>query len=77
MPTKIENAQEMSVVRIVEMYPDDYILVQIVTRDITGIPLYTSKERLDLVRLVQNLNIATDTIIMEGENFDVRLGGLL
>jgi len=80
--SRIVNAVEMGFVRIVEMYPDDYILVKIVEinhekgREI-GVAIYTAKTWDELSAYAVKEGILNETIILQGENLIPVLGNLI
>jgi hypothetical protein len=82
MARKTDMTDVLSFVRIMEAYPDDYILVRIAEIDHdkgtqTGTAIYTSASRKDLVSLTKREGIGNGTIILQGENLAPMIGGLL
>ena len=80
--SKINNAVEMGFIRIVEMYPNDYILVRIIEMDHEngreiGIALYTASSWEELCVYAKNEGIINETIVLQGENLVPVLGGIL
>jgi len=80
--SKIENAKEMIFVRIVEEYPDEYILVKIIEIDHEkgrkiGLAIYTASSWEELHTYAEKEGITQDTIILTGLNLMPVLGGLL
>ena len=78
----ISSEEELSFLRISEMYPDEYILARIVEIDHsvgkeTGIVLCVSESRNELNSFAKNENIIEETIVIEGDNLTPVLGGLL
>jgi hypothetical protein len=79
---KIDNTETQNFVNIVEVYPDEHILVEIVEINHDkgvekGIPLYTSGTRGELVALSKHEDIRAKTIILDGLNLLPVVGGLL
>ena len=79
---KVDDNTEMGFVRIAETYPDNFILVKIVEIDHskgieTGIVLYISTSREELVSQAKTEGIMDITIVIQGENLVPVLGGLL
>ena len=79
---KVEDAATMGFVRIVETYPNEYILVKIVEIDDSkgteiGIPLYISANSVELAKKAKNDGLNMETIILQGVNLMPVLGGLL
>ena len=82
MVKKINQAREMSFLRMREMYPNDYILVRIVKLDRktgadTGIALYTSPKFEELFTYAKQEGSPEETITLHGENLIPMIGGLL
>jgi hypothetical protein len=82
MHKKIENAETQNFVNIVEVYPNEHILVRIVEINHEkgvekGIPLFTSTARSELVALSKQEGIRNETIILNGLNLMPVIGGLL
>ena len=80
--SKIINAVEMGFVRIVEMYPNDYILVRIIEIDYdkgreVGIAIYTASSWEELYSYAKKEGIVGETIVLQGENLVPVLGGIL
>jgi len=70
--TKLINSQEMSLLRIAEQYPDEYILVKIIETDdktgrTRGIALFISPSYAKLCRIKKGLDVEK-FIIIQGEN---------
>ena len=79
---RVEDAMTMGFVRIVETYPDEYILVKIVEIDDskgteTGLPLYISGNSDELAKKAKTDGLNMETIILQGVNLMPVLGGLL
>ena len=78
----ITDSKEMSFVDIGEAYPDKYILVKIVELDHsrgkeTGLALYLSDDRYDLVEKAKTEGMLEETIVLSGEDLLPVFGGLL
>ena len=72
----------MGFVRIIELYPNDYILVKIIEIDHekgreTGIAIYTASTWQELSDYAKEEGIINDTIILQGENLIPVMGNLL
>ena len=79
---KISSSTEMSFIKIIETYPDEYVLVRITALDHNkgkeaGVALYASTSRDELSAVSRHGSIVGDSIILEGENLLPVLGGLL
>jgi hypothetical protein len=79
---KIEKASTMNFVNLVELYPDEYILVKIVEIDYdkgkeTGVALYVSETEDELFPIANKEDIDGKTIILPGENLHPMFGGLM
>ena len=79
---KVEDATTKGFVRIVEEYPDEYILVKIVEIDHangceTGLPMYLSESWSELAIKARDDGLNAETIILQGINLMPVLGGLL
>ena len=80
--SRVLNAIEMGFVRIVEMYPNEYILVKIIEIDHekgreTGIAIYTASTWQELSEYAKKEGIINDTIILQGEKLMPVMGNLL
>lgn len=80
--SKIENAKEMIFVRIVEEYPDEYILVKIIEIDHSkgrkiGLAIYTAPSWEELHAYAEKEGLIESTIILQGINLMPIIGGLL
>ena len=80
--SRIVNATAMGFVRIVEMYPDVYILVRIIEIDHdkgkeVGVAIYTASSREELDAYAKSEGIVNETIVLQGENLTPVLGGIL
>ena len=76
------DATAMGFIRIVEAYPDLYILVKIIEIDhdngkAVGIALFTAASHEELSAYAKNKGIINETIILQGENLVPMIGGLL
>ena len=81
MVREIKDAGAMSFVEIGEMYPDDYILVEIIKIDHskgmeTGRPLFISGSRVELTERSKTFS-GVNTMILPGDELIPGLGGLL
>ena len=82
MVNKINDAKEMSFLKIREMYPNEYILVRIVSMNYKtgthiGVALYTSRRREDLFPYARQEGSIEKTTTLQGENLMPMVGGLL
>ena len=81
MAKSLTNVSEMSFVEIGELYPDCYILVQIIEINHEkgleiGIPLYVSNDRLELSEVGKGID-GVSMIILPGDDLIPELGGLI
>ena len=82
MITRINNAPEMSFIKIEEMYPDAYILVKITDVDYSegrerGVALYTSPIDDDFAYQKERKENPSGTIVLTGINRQAMVGGFL
>ncbi|MDR2591035.1 MAG: hypothetical protein LBC71_08645 [Oscillospiraceae bacterium] len=80
--SKVMNGVAMGFVRIVEMYPNEYILVRVLEVDYSkgreiGIAIYTASSREELDIYAKNEGLINETTVLQGENLTPVIGGLL
>ena len=80
--SRVINATAMGFVRIVEMYPDEYILVKIIEIDYSkgreiGIAIYTASTWQELSDYAKKEGIINETTVLQGENLTPIIGGLI
>ena len=80
--SKILNAAVMGFIKIVESYPDEYILVKTIeinhnNGNAVGIAIYTASSREELTAYAKKEGIISETVILQGENLAPIVGGLI